>query len=136
MEEKKKRKKLYKDRIKKDFKTKVVKARVSFEELALIKIKAAEVDLTVSDFIRKRALGKEGSSFNPKALIDHFFAYTGSINKVGVNINQATNYINYLKNQGRADAKEIIEFNKLFHTYLQLMTELNLIMKRELKKIG
>tara|TARA_B100000953_G_C17807804_1_gene354295 strand:- start:150 stop:554 length:405 start_codon:yes stop_codon:yes gene_type:complete len=131
----KKRKKLYKPAIKKNFKSKMVKARVSIEEFDTIKAKANTVDLTVSEFLRRRVLSESGAAFNPKDLINYFFQYTGAVNKVGVNINQATNYLNFLKIQGKGGEKEVEEFNRLFHRYLILMTELNSIMKRELKKI-
>jgi len=135
VEQRKKRKKLYKPEIKKDFKCKIVKARVSLEEFESIKDKANTVNLSVSEFLRRRALSEGSTAFNPKDIIEHFFRYTGAVNKVGVNINQATNYLNYLKNQGRAEAKEVEEFNKLFYKYVLVMTELNGIMKKELKKI-
>ena len=131
----KKRNKLYKPEIRKNFKSKMVKARVSLEEFETINDKANNVNLTVSEFLRRRALSENGTAFNPRDLINHFFQYTGAVNKVGVNINQATNYLNYLKIQGKGCEKEIEEFNALFHKYLILMTELNSIMRRELKKI-
>jgi predicted DNA binding CopG/RHH family protein len=134
MEEKKKRKKLYRKSIEKGFLKKRFEFRLTESELLELKEKAANVGLNTSEYARKKIMDTKGAVFNPRDLIDHFFQYTGAVNKIGVNINQVTHYLNYLKVQGKGTEKELIEFNRLFHRYLQLMTELNSIMKQELKR--
>jgi hypothetical protein len=135
MEEKKRRKKLYRKSLEKKFLSKRFEFRLTESELLELKEQASDSGLTASEYARKKMMSTNGNAFNPKELIDHLFKYTGAVNKVGVNINQATNYLNYLKIQGRSQTEEVKEFNKLFHKYILVMTELNGIMKKELKKL-
>ena len=135
MEEKKKRKKLYKKSIEKRFLKKRFEFRLSEAELIELKTKAQEAGLNTSTYARKKVMDTKGSVFNPRPLIEHFFNYTGAVNKVGNNINQVTNYINYLKKEGKIDEKAVLEFNQLFYDLVVLMTELNRVMHFELKKL-
>lgn len=135
MEEKKRTKKLYRKSLEKKFLNKRFEFRLTESELLELKEKASASGLTASEYARKKMMSTNGNAFNPKELIDHFFKYTGAVNKVGVNINQATNYLNYLKIQGRSQTEEVKDFNKLFHKYILVMTELNGIMRKELKKL-
>lgn len=135
METKKKRKKLYRKSIEKNFKKKTIQIRVSEDEFLIIKEKAKNADLNISEFLRTKAIRADGAAFNPANLIKHFFNYTGAVNKVGVNINQATNYLNHLKKEGKGSEKELVEFNELFHKLVLLMTDLSSIMRKDLKKL-
>lgn len=136
MEEKKRRKKLYRESIKTQHYDAYYQFRLKKEELAELKERAKKVDMKLAEYTRKKLMDEGGAVFNPKELIQHFFNYTGAVNKVGGNINQAANYMNYLKAQGyRGSDKEIKEFNELFHRFILITEELGTIMRKEFTKL-
>ena len=118
----------------KDLKTKNVILRLSPAERKILDEKAEEAGMSISSYIRKSSISSKPVVINPKEFISTMRGLRMEINKVGVNVNQATNYLNYLKNTDRLDDKANSEFLNLWKSYIEVLENLDLEFKNIRKK--
>lgn len=118
----------------KNQRTKNVILRLSPAERKNLDENAKETGMTISSYIRKSSISSTPLVINPKELISTMRGLRMEINKVGVNVNQATNYLNYLKNTDGLDEKAISEFLNLWKSYIEVLENLDLEFKNIRKK--
>ena len=95
-----------------------IKIRVSADELSAIKKRAADSDMTVSNFLRDLAL-------NGKVILydtENIYRFNQLIRSIGTNINQITLVVNAEKKvyKGDIDAlhREVNNLRDEFHKYI------------------
>ncbi len=88
--------------------------RLSKKELEIIKKKAKESKLNVSEYIRQSALNGFVIVKNEKAKTDFIY----ELNKIGTNINQVTKLCNTV---GSVDREDLYKLEKYFEEILKLV---------------
>ena len=134
--EEKKRKKFYSERTKKQFKKEDLHMRIKAEDKQLLKEKAAELNMTLSDYVYYKVFEKMDTDFNPSQITQVMKDSANEIKKVGVNINQATNYLNFLRGKEKIDTKAVEEFDDLFYDYNRLLEDLKQELINNLRKLN
>lgn len=89
-------------------KTEWVRFRITKKEINQIETHATKLGYknNLSTYFRNRILRKDVITVNPNKLIDELNLLRGELNKIGSNINQITNYCNFLlKNKYTEDVK-------------------------------
>lgn len=95
-----------------------IKTRVSADELSAIKKRAADSDMTVSNFLRDLAL-------NGKVILydtENIYRFNQLMRSIGTNINQIALVVNSEKNVFKGDIdslrREIAKISEKFHSYI------------------
>jgi len=97
-----------------------IKFRLSSEEYLIISCRAREAKLSVSAYLRKRALGEK------VVVVDGLKEFSYQLRKIGNNINQLTN----LANEGRIYS---IDLSAVKEKIQQLWKELRIFMEQQTK---
>ena len=130
-----KRKKFYSEQVRKQFKKKVVRMRVTEEDRNLIQEKADELGMTLTEYMHFKIFRKMDTDANPNKLIRDLMDYAKEVNKVGVNINQSTNYLNFLKNQQKVEPKALKDYGVLLRQFKALIEKQKSEILRECREI-
>ena len=95
-----------------------IKIRVSADELLAIKKKAADADMTVSNFLRDMALNGNVILYD----IENIYRFNQLMRSIGTNINQIALVVNVEKKvyKGDIDAlrREVNNLRDEFHKYI------------------
>ena len=118
---KEKRKIFHSDEVKRNFKKEKIDIFIRKEDKQLVKDKAKEMDMSISEYVRYKLLYKMDTDFNPNKLTRDLKDYAKEVNKVGVNINQSTNYLNFLKNQQKVEPKALKDYGVLLRQFKALI---------------
>ncbi|MEN5057146.1 plasmid mobilization protein [Sphingobacterium kitahiroshimense] len=114
--------------------TRIIKAKLTFEEFqALLEIQK-NTGLNRMELIRKRVLhGGSTVTINIKELLGMLDAIGAEMGRAGNNINQLARHANMLNRQGKLNPEIISEFNKLFTAYIRTQQELEKILRHILR---
>ena len=98
-----------------------IKIRVSADELSAIKKKAADSDMTVSNFLRDMALNGKIILYNT----ENIYRFNQLMRSIGTNINQIAMVVNSEKKVFKGDIdslrREVEKISEEFHSYISTL---------------
>ena len=116
-----KRKKFYSEEVRRNFKKEKIEIFIRKEDKEAVRQKAEDMNMSISEYVRYKLLHKMDTDFNPNKLTGDLKDYAKEVNKVGVNINQSTNYLNFLKNQQKVEPKALKDYGVLLRQFKALI---------------
>lgn len=88
--------------------TKRFEVRLTDEQYATIREKAAKANLTPTEYVRRKVFSGEVGVMDSLAFLKEYSRYLHEIRKIGNNINQVAHYANILQNKG-IYSKDVID---------------------------
>ncbi|MBE8714830.1 plasmid mobilization protein [Sphingobacterium hungaricum] len=115
--------------------THIIKAKLTDEEIGVLRRIQQESGLNRTELIRKRVLGGTVVIINIREIISLFDPIGAELGRAGNNINQLARHANMLNKQHKLDPSIVTTFNALLTKYIQIQGELEKALRQLLRKI-
>jgi len=117
--------------------TKRFELRLTEEESAAFISLEKELGKSRTDIIRHRVLKNSNKVLvDARELMKHLESIGAELGRCGNNINQLAKHANVLNKQGLLNSNVILDFQKLFSSYIQTQKEMEKVIRQIVRLLG